>query len=151
MRLEKDTLGEKYLTDETVYGINTQRAVENFPLSHKKVNLHLIHAMLLVKKAAAKTYENLVEDIEKEKYQAIVAACDELLLKTEEDKSFSQQTEHNRDNQNQAEDNRSGIDALFVTQALQGGAGTSTNMNVNEVIANIALKHLGKNYGDYNC
>ena len=87
MRLEKDTLGEKYLTDETVYGINTQRAVENFPLSHKKVNLHLIHAMLLVKKAAAKTYENLVEDIEKEKYQAIVAACDELLLKTEEDKS----------------------------------------------------------------
>ena len=66
MRLEKDTLGEKYLTDETVYGINTQRAVENFPLSHKKVNLHLIHAMLLVKKAAAKTYENLVEDIEKE-------------------------------------------------------------------------------------
>ncbi len=44
--------------------------------------------MLLVKKAAAKTYENLVEDIEKEKYQAIVAACDELLLKTEEDKSF---------------------------------------------------------------
>ena len=40
--------------------------VENFPLSHKKVNLHLIHAMLLVKKAAAKTYENLVEDIEKE-------------------------------------------------------------------------------------
>lgn len=79
MRLEKDTLGEKYLTDETVYGINTQRAVENFPLSHKKVNLHLIHAMLLVKKAAAKTYENLVEDVEKEKYQAIVAACDELL------------------------------------------------------------------------
>lgn len=53
-----------------------------------KVNLHLIHAMLLVKKAAAKTYENLVEDIEKEKYQAIVAACDELLLKTEEDKVF---------------------------------------------------------------
>ena len=151
MRLEKDSLGEKYLTDETVYGINTQRAVENFPLSHKKVNLHLIHAMLLVKKAAAKTYDNLVEDIEKEKYQAIVEACDELLLKTEEDKSFSQQAEHNRDNQNQAEDNRRGIDALFVTQALQGGAGTSTNMNVNEVIANIALKHLGKNYGDYNC
>ena len=59
MRLEKDTLGEKYLTDETVYGINTQRAVENFPLSHKKVNLHLIHAMLLVKKAAAKTYEKI--------------------------------------------------------------------------------------------
>lgn len=54
MRLEKDTLGEKYLTDETVYGINTQRAVENFPLSHKKVNLHLIHAMLLVKKAGSK-------------------------------------------------------------------------------------------------
>lgn len=54
MRLEKDTLGEKYLTDETVYGINTQRAVENFPLSHKKVNLHLIHAMLLVKKAQQK-------------------------------------------------------------------------------------------------
>ena len=139
LRLEKDTLGEKYLSDDTMFGINTQRAVENFSLSHKKVNLHLIHAMLLVKKAAAKTYENLVEDVEKEKYKAIVAACDELLLKIEEDKSFSQQ----------AEDNRSGIDALFVTQALQGGAGTSTNMNVNEVIANIALKHLGKSYGDY--
>ena len=141
MRLEKDTLGEKYLSDETVYGINTQRAVENFPLFHKKVNIHLIHAMLLVKKAAAKTYVNLVEEIEKEKYQAIVAACDELLLKIEEDKSFSQQEE----------DNRSGMAALFVTQALQGGAGTSTNMNVNEVIANIALKHLEKNHGDYNC
>lgn len=142
LRLEKDILGEKYLSDETVYGINTQRAVENFPLFHKKVNLHLIHAMLLVKKAAAKTYENLVEDREKEKYQAIVVACDELLLKIEKDKSFSHQTEHNRDNQSE-------IDALFVTQALQGGAGTSTNMNVNEVIANIALKHLGKSYGDY--
>ena len=141
LRLEKDTLGEKHLSDETVYGINTQRAVENFPLSHKKVNIHLIHAMLLVKKAAAKTYGNLVEEIEKEKYQAIVAACDELLLKIEEDKSFSQQ----------AEDNRRGIDALFVTQALQGGAGTSTNMNVNEVIANTALKYLGKSYGDYAC
>lgn len=139
LRLEKDTLGEKYLSDDTMFGINTQRAVENFSLSHKKVNLHLIHAMLLVKKAAAKTYENLVEDIEKEKYQAIIAACDELLLKIESRESFFQQ----------AEDNRSGIDDLFVTQALQGGAGTSTNMNVNEVIANIALKHLGKSYGDY--
>lgn len=62
--------------------------LKTFHFLNKKVNLHLIHAMLLVKKAAAKTYENLVEDIEKEKYQAIVAACDELLLKTEEDKMF---------------------------------------------------------------
>lgn len=147
MRLEKDNIGEKYLSDETVYGINTKRAVENFPLFHKKVNLHLIHAMLFVKKAAAKTYVNLVEEIEKEKYQAIVAACDELLLKTERDESFSDQAEYNQDN----ESNQSRISELFVTQALQGGAGTSTNMNVNEVITNVALKHLGKNYGDYAC
>ena len=148
LRLEKDTLGEKYLSDDTMFGINTQRAVENFSLSHKKVNLHLIHAMLLVKKAAAKTYENLVEDVEKEKYQAIIAACDELLLKIESRESFFQQVEHNRNNQSN-QGNQSEMDDLFVTQALQGGAGTSTNMNVNEVIANIALKHLGKSYGDY--
>ena len=123
MRIETDILGEKQLADTTAYGINTQRAVENFDLHHRRTNLCLIYAMVTVKKAAALTYRDL-EVREKGIYEAIVTACDEILAGK--------------------------YDAAFVTEALQGGAGTSTNMNVNEVIANAALAELGKDYGDYD-
>lgn len=123
MRTEQDTLGTRTLEDDVLYGINTLRASENFDLHHKKVNPHLLKAMITVKKAAAMTYRDLnLADFEKE--DAIVQACDRLLSQLPMD--------------------------AFPTEALQGGAGTSTNMNVNEVIANLALEQLGKPYGDYD-
>ena len=122
MRIEKDLLGEKELPDSAVYGINTLRAAENFALGYRKTNMQLIYAIVTVKKAAAIVYRDL-ERTKKDVYEAIIIACDEILAGRYDD--------------------------AFITDALQGGAGTSTNMNVNEVIANTALKKLGRNYGDY--
>lgn len=122
MRTEKDILGEIRLENSTPYGINTARAADNFALQHKKTNISLIYAVVKIKKAAAITYRKL--SIGKEGvYEAIIAACDKILS--------------------------GGRDDGFVTEALQGGAGTSTNMNVNEVVANLALEEMGKNYGEY--
>ena len=122
MRTEKDVLGKKKLGDDIAYGINSVRAAENFALNHKPVNRNLIYAVVKVKKAAALTYKKL--NIGKEGvYDAVVIACGRILS--------------------------GGFDHCFVTEALQGGAGTSTNMNVNEVIANLALSEIGKKYGEY--
>lgn len=123
MRTETDILGEVQLDDSTAYGINTARAAANFPLHHRKTNLHLIYAIVTVKKAAALTYAALGVR-EKGIYEAIVSACDDVLAGNH--------------------------DEAFVTEALQGGAGTSTNMNVNEVLANLALQKLGYAYGRYD-
>lgn len=122
MRIEKDILGEKSLEDSVPYGINTSRALDNFRLNNKKVDLSLIHAIVTVKKASANTYKKLKIDVEK--YQAIIQACDELLTGK--------------------------YDEYFITESLQGGAGTSTNMNVNEVIANVSQNILGYPYGSYD-
>ena len=124
-RTERDILGAKELSEETLYGINTARAVENFALGQKKMNRELIRAIVIVKKAAAVTYLRLkTGDEEKEK--AIVKACDRLL------------------------NGECDMEACFPLQALQGGAGTSANMNVNEVIANLALLEMGIQPGDYD-
>jgi aspartate ammonia-lyase len=123
MRKEKDMLGEIELEDQELYGIQTARAKENFKLNYKKTNLNLYYAIVKVKKAAAITYVKLgVEG--KEKYQYIINACDAIL------------------------DGKA--DEQFVVDALQGGAGTSTNMNVNEVIANLALQLSGHKVGEYD-
>lgn len=122
-RIERDVLGEVELPEGTMYGINTARALENFSLGHKRTALELIYAMVTVKKAAALTYARLGVR-EDGIYQAIAAACDAILAGQYDD--------------------------AFVTEALQGGAGTSTNMNVNEVIANAALLKLGKRPGQYD-
>ena len=123
MRTEKDAIGKLDLPEDALYGINTARALENFALPGKRVNLHLIYAMVLIKKAAARTY--LMLDIgESEKENAIEKACDEI-LNGESDDAFS-------------------------LSAFQGGAGTSTNMAVNEVIANRALESLGYEKGRYD-
>jgi aspartate ammonia-lyase len=122
MRIEKDLLGEMELEDNAIYGINTARAAENFSLHHKKVDISIIYAMVKIKKAAAITYKKLGVGRECV-YDAILTACDKILS--------------------------GGYEDGFVTEALQGGAGTSTNMNVNEVIANLALAEMGKNYGEY--
>ena len=123
MRTEKDKTGEVHLEDGTLYGIQTARAAENFTLGYRKTRMPLIYAIVTVKKAAALTYQKL--NIGREGvYEAIEAACDEVLSGKAGD--------------------------AFVTDALQGGAGTSTNMNVNEVIANLALRKLGFECGRYD-
>ncbi|MCW4031763.1 MAG: aspartate ammonia-lyase [Candidatus Bathyarchaeota archaeon] len=121
-RKEVDPLGEKWIPEKAYYGIQTLRATENFPVSGIKAPLPFIRAYVLVKKAAA--FANAkVGWLEEGHKQAIVQACDDVLA----DKLLDQ----------------------FVVDIFQAGAGTSFNMNVNEVLANRALEILGKRKGDY--
>ncbi|MDR2535376.1 MAG: aspartate ammonia-lyase [Treponema sp.] len=128
MRIEKDFLGEIELSEEALYGIQSARAQENFSLGYKKTNPRLIKAMITVKKAAALTYQRLEQERgdrrKAERYGAVAIACDQALAGEAED--------------------------MFIVDALQGGAGTSTNMNVNEVITNMALRILGHAPGTYH-
>ncbi len=121
-RKEKDLLGERDVPADALYGIHTVRAIENFPLSHRPVRKPLIQAYGAVKLACARTNHELGwwED---EKAEAIFRACTEMMQGL--------------------------LDDHIAVDALQGGAGTSTNMNVNEVLANRALQLLGKSMGDY--
>lgn len=123
-RKERDSLGEKELPDDVYYGIQTQRAIENFPVSGIRVRSELIQAYVLVKKAAALANMKLGE-LDKEIGSAIVQAADEIMAGELADQ--------------------------FPLDVHQAGAGTSTNMNVNEVLANRALEILGKKRGDYQC
>lgn len=123
-RIEHDLLGEREVPDEAYYGVQTLRAQENFPITGVTINLYsdLIIALAQIKKAAIKAnYDiNLVpENI----YKAVSKACDELI-------------------------NRK-YHIHFVVDVIQGGAGTSTNMNANEVIANRALEIMGYEKGQY--
>ncbi|MEI6845682.1 MAG: lyase family protein, partial [Candidatus Firestonebacteria bacterium] len=121
-RIEKDQLGEKAIPAEAYYGIHTARALENFKISGRPVNFSLIKTIALVKKAAAQTNHEL-KYLTDEKAQAIVAAAEEII-----DGALKEQ---------------------FPVDALAGGAGTSVNMNVNEVIANRAIELLGRQKGEY--
>jgi len=125
-RTEKDILGERQVPEGAYWGIHTLRASENFPLSGHRVNPALLRAMVLVKKAAALANKELGY-LDASKADAIICACDRICEGIEE-RSFLQE---------------------FPVDALQGGAGTSTNMNANEVIANLALEIMGKTKGDY--
>lgn len=123
-RIETDSLGSIELPAGTLYGIQTARAVRNFPISD--VPLHhfprLVEALAFVKKAAARANVDAgVLDVDKARI--IEEVCDEILA--------GQHHEH------------------FVVDMIQGGAGTSTNMNANEVIANLGLIKLGYAPGDY--
>ena len=122
-RLEQDLLGEKNIDNCTYSGINTARALENFDLNSKTVNLNLVKEIALIKKAAAMTNKNL-KSLPPEKADVIIKASEEII--------------------------EGKFDAEFKVSAFQGGAGTSTNMNVNEVIANRAIELLGGTKGDYN-
>lgn len=124
-RSEHDLLGTRPIPPDAYYGIHTLRAVENFQITGRAINCFpdLIWGIAAVKKAAAianRRLDLLAPDIA----DAIVAACDDILAGTLHDQ--------------------------FVVDVIQGGAGTSTNMNANEVIANRALERLGKNRGDYH-
>ncbi|WP_411343349.1 aspartate ammonia-lyase [Paenibacillus sp. WLX1005] len=122
MRVEKDFLGTKEVPDEAYYGIQTLRAVENFPITGQKLHPELIRAMAMVKKGAALANMELSR-LYGPKGEAIVQAADEIL----EGRWMDQ----------------------FIVDPIQGGAGTSINMNTNEVIANRALEIMGNSKGDY--
>lgn len=123
-RIEVDSLGQKKVPEEAYYGIQTLRAVENFPVSGIKAPKQFIYAYIALKKAAAFTNVQLGE-LEEKIGKAIVQGCEEVL----HGKMLDQ----------------------FVVDVFQAGAGTSFNMNVNEVLANRALEVLGKKKGDYTC
>lgn len=124
-RLEHDSLGNREISDHAYYGVQTQRAMENFAISGIFIRNfeHLIEGLAFVKKAAALTNFEL-GTLDEVKTKAITAACDELLA--------GKLHEH------------------FTVDMFQGGAGTSTNMNANEVIANRGLEIMGYNKGEYD-
>lgn len=124
-RTEFDLIGKKEIPSDALYGINTQRAIENFQISGKKMSDYpnLIKGFAIIKKAAAQA-NNALGILNDEKMNAIVKACDEIA----EGKFIEQ----------------------FPIDMIQGGAGTSCNMCINEVISNRALQLLGKNLGEYN-
>ena len=121
-RIEVDSLGEKAVPEDAYFGIQTLRAMENFPVSGIKAPEVFIKAYVMVKKAAALANAE-VGWLDEEHKQAIVQACDEVLG----GKLLDQ----------------------FVVDVFQAGAGTSFNMNVNEVLTNRALEILVKPKGDY--
>ncbi len=121
-RIEKDALGELKVPAEVYYGIQTLRAKDNFEITKRGICRQMIKSLVIVKKAAAKA--NLDAGLLDEKVaKAIMAACDEIL--------------------------NGRLHGQFVTDLIQGGAGTSMNMNANEVIANRAEEMLGGNRGEY--
>jgi aspartate ammonia-lyase len=121
-RHETDLLGTCDVPADALWGIHTLRAMENFPLAHRTVHRRLIQAYGAVKLATTRTNHELGH-WEEAKFAAIEAACQEMAAGR--------------------------LDEHIVVDALQGGAGTSTNMNVNEVLANRALQLLGRSLGDY--
>jgi len=124
-RLEHDLLGEREVPADRYYGIQTLRALENFdmtgiPISHYP---RLVHSLAFIKKAAASANAELGL-LDQPLAQAIMQACDDLIAGE--------------------------FLGEFVVDVIQGGAGTSTNMNANEVIANLALERLGYAKGRYD-
>lgn len=123
MREEQDILGKIEIGKDSYSGIHTQRALGNFDISGYKVDEDFIKAFGFVKLACAKTILNIKQDIDKEKYNAIIQAAIEMA--------------------------EGKLSEYILVDALQGGAGTSLNMNVNEVLANRALEIMGKEKGNY--
>ncbi|MCG2576320.1 aspartate ammonia-lyase [Dechloromonas sp. XY25] len=123
-RLEHDLLGDREVPTAAYYGVHTLRALENFPITGISIAVYpdLIRALAQIKKAAAQANQKLGL-LDAKRADAIVAACREVI-----DGQWHDQ---------------------FVVDVIQGGAGTSTNMNANEVIANRALEILGCERGDY--
>ncbi|MGV8905432.1 MAG: aspartate ammonia-lyase [Acetobacterium sp.] len=123
MRKEHDLLGEMELEDNAYYGIHTLRALNNFHISGQSIHKELVEALVTIKKAAAITNRN-IGVLDPQKGDAIISACDDILA--------------------------GALRNHFVVDAMQGGAGTSANMNANEVIANRANEYLGGKKGDYD-
>ncbi len=124
-RVEHDFLGEKQIPFAAYWGVHTARAVENFPISGTAISAmpDMIRAFGFVKKACARANVQLGA-LDQKRANAIMGACDQLIAGQYHDQ--------------------------FVVDVIQGGAGTSTNMNANEVIANLALEKLGFEKGRYD-
>lgn len=124
-RTEHDMIGERDVPADALYGIQTLRAAENFNISGITLRLYprFIKSMAMVKLAAAKANKDLGE-LDPKIADAIIEACEELM--------------------------NGRYHTHFIVDMFQGGAGTSTNMNANEVIANRALMLMGKQLGDYD-
>jgi aspartate ammonia-lyase len=123
LRLEKDSIGTKEIPAEVYYGIQTARAVENYPISGMKAHPTLIRAFGMVKRAAAEANKALGL-VDEKRAHAIVEAAQEVI-----DGKWNPQ---------------------FVVDVFQAGAGVSFHMNVNEVIANRGIELLGGKLGDYS-
>lgn len=125
-RVEVDLLGEMQVPNDVYYGVHTMRAIDNFQISRTTINQvpEFIRGMVYVKKAAALANRRL-HTLPAKKSEAIVWACDQIL---EEGRCMDQ----------------------FPLDVFQGGAGTSLNMNTNEVVANLALEYLGEPKGAYD-
>ena len=125
-RTETDLLGSVEVPSDAYYGVHTLRAIENFQISYVTINTipDFIRGMVQVKKATAMANRRL-HVLPKKKAEAIIWACDQIL---EEGRCMDQ----------------------FPLDVFQGGAGTSLNMNTNEVVANLALEHLGEEKGAYD-
>ncbi|MEK7952408.1 aspartate ammonia-lyase [Luteolibacter soli] len=123
-RREHDSLGEREISDGYYYGVQTLRGMENFPLSGIPLShfSHFVRSLAYVKKAAASANQELGV-LKPDRAAAIMAACDEVIAGS--------------------------LHAHFTVDMIQGGAGTSTNMNANEVIANRALEIMGYRKGQY--
>ncbi|CAM04330.1 aspartate ammonia-lyase [Saccharopolyspora erythraea NRRL 2338] len=124
-RTEHDLIGDREVPADAYYGVHTARAVDNFRITGTPIATYpdLINALASVKEAAARANHDLGL-LDQRRAEAITAACAEI---------------------------RAGkLHEQFVVDVIQGGAGTSTNMNANEVIANRALEHLGHTRGDYH-
>ncbi|MBM7649565.1 aspartate ammonia-lyase [Bacillus ectoiniformans] len=121
-RIERDFLGEKEVPKGAYYGVQTLRAVENFPITGYHIDESLIKALAIVKKSAAQANRDIGQ-LDEWIAEAIIQATDEVISGQYHDQ--------------------------FIVDPIQGGAGTSINMNGNEVIANRALEIIGKEKGSY--
>ena len=123
MRLEKDSIGTMYVDKNAYYGVQSLRGAQNFTIIEQKLNPYFIKNMARIKKAAA-IVNTEIGVLDKKISLAIQQACDEIIAGKFIDE--------------------------FIVDAIQGGAGTSANMNANEVIANRAIEILGGKKGDYS-
>ena len=121
-RVEMDSVGAKDVPENVYYGVQSMRAAENFQITGLNMHPEIINSLAYIKKAAAITNCE-IGLLEKKTAEAIVQACDEIL-----EGRFHED---------------------FIVDPIQGGAGTSLNMNANEVIANRAIEILGGQKGDY--
>ena len=123
-RKESDSIGTLEIPSNTYYGVQSLRGAQNFNISGNLMNKNFIYNIVKIKKAAAIS-NNKANNLDNDTKNAIIKACNEILSGK--------------------------FDNEFITDAIQGGAGTTVNMNVNEVIANRATEILGGKLGEYIC
>ncbi len=135
MRTESDFIGKLEIDSNALYGINSVRAKNNFPNS-SKFNLEWYKAVGLVKKACYLTYSDFKAAVNSKHNNLPINFIDDKILESLIESS--------------SEISEGKYFENFIVPAIQGGAGTSINLNINEIIANLSLKKVGKNYGEYN-